>query len=157
LKALIFLSIKKRFWEKQSGAILQGCSVYLSYCRLRGLLMKRLIIGLLFLVLFANFVFAEDYVVGEPPNPNDPKVLTTSNELAFVRSDIASLSNKISQLEKANADLISKTDVDEMQVRFFDEAKAEMRSFSANLLVFSGVFYVFVLASLFLMKAKKWF
>jgi len=118
--------------------------------------MKR-IICLIALILILGSVFGESYVIGE--GLNDSTDLTDSGtgniEIARLRSDISVLNNKIDAQDETISELLKASDVNQYADKFFFEAQQEINKFSANLLVLSFAFYVFILASLFLLKAKR--
>ena len=118
--------------------------------------MKR-IICLITLILFFSLVFAEDYSVNKGINNN--VLLTDSSngniETARLRSDIAVLNNKIDSQNKVISELLKASDVNQYKDEFFNQSYKIINKFMADLLVMTFAFYIFIFASLFLMKAKR--
>jgi len=120
--------------------------------------MKR-IICLIVLILISNFVFAEDYTLGNGLVDNADVVDSgTGNiEVARLRADISNLADEVESLKELNNELLKASDVNVYADSFFIEARKEINSFMSNLLVLTCVFYVFILSSLFLLKSKRLF
>lgn len=111
--------------------------------------MKRLIF-VLFLFLISVSVFAEDYIIDEKqPKQNPSDVI----EMAQLQAQLINLNKK---MDLINKNFISKSDINLMKEELFLEANNMFNYFLAQLLLLLGAVIVFVFASLFVMKAKKW-
>lgn len=118
--------------------------------------MKRVIIGLIFLVLISNFVFAEDYIVDDSGIQTNPSITTNSIEIARLKADLENLTFEIQKLQESNAKLLSKQDVNGMKKEVLIEVEGLLNYFLAQLLLMFFAVIVFFFASAFIMKAKKW-
>lgn len=115
--------------------------------------MKR-VISIIFLILFLSSVFAEDFIIGEEnPAPSNNPNSSGQIEIAQVRADIITVSNKVDSVQK---NMLSKSDVNEFKDEVFMQVENRLNYFLVQVLLMLGVFTVFFFASVFVMKAKKW-
>lgn len=118
--------------------------------------MKRIIAGLILVLIFCNFVFAaDDYEISSGNTTINQDQPADSIEVSRLRADISVLRSEISDLKKQNEDLVHKSDVDSYRQDLLGLGYQIMHDFFMKLILVNMVFYIFILASLFVLKSRK--
>ena len=121
--------------------------------------MKRIIIGLVFLILVSSFVFAEDYVVGDSGiQINSPNIAAADSiEIARLSADIENLAAEVESLRESNSELIKTSDIKAVETEFFYLADQKMKEFIQAALMLIIVVEVFTFSVFAFLKAKRVF
>lgn len=120
--------------------------------------MKRIIISLFCLIFVSNFVFAEDYVVGDSGLIIDSSNSTNASiEIARLSADIQNLADEVESLKESNSELLKTSDIKEVENEFFYLADQKMKEFIQSALMLIIVFEVFTFSVFAFLKAKRVF
>lgn len=117
--------------------------------------MKRIIAGLILFLFLCNFVFAADeYQIDSNPT-NSATTQTGSIEISRLQADISVLRSEIADLKTQNEQLVSKSDVNAYRQDLQDIGYKTMQDFFMKLILVNMVYYIFIMASLFVLKGRK--
>jgi len=121
--------------------------------------MKRIIIGLFYLILISTFVFAEDYIVTDTGIQIDSPNITAADsiEIARLGADIDNLTAEVESLRESHNELLKTSDIKEVEKEFFYLAEQKLNEFIKTALLLIIIVEVFTFSVFAFFKAKRVF